>query len=66
MIREAKYIHFSDWPLPKPWLAHTKKLLRDTMPQCTNMEPDCPDQKIWLSLYDDFRQRRKVKTYTPT
>ncbi|KAI6798868.1 glycosyltransferase family 8 protein [Hortaea werneckii] len=57
-IRQAKYVHFSDWPLPKPWQTHADDMLQDLMPKCGG-SADCAERKIWLRLYEDFRERRE-------
>lgn len=64
-IKEAKLVHFSDWPLPKPWIMWPMNLLRDIRPECeihsgTPEEEGCENRKVWLDLYDDFRKRRKA------
>lgn len=62
-LAEAKYVHFSDWPMPKPWLAPTEKDLEKSMPRCwgeEGMVEDCTDRMIWLELRDDFSKRRTV------
>lgn len=63
-IKEAKLVHFSDWPLPKPWIMWPNSLMREIRPECeinsgTPEEEGCENRKIWMSLYDDFRKRRK-------
>lgn len=58
VLKEAALVHFSDWPLPKPWIMWPHNLLGDIMPKC--VDDDCLDKKAWLGLYDDFRRRRKV------
>ena len=63
-LREASLVHFSDWPLPKPWIMWPRNLLREEMPKCTvnpgsDAEEGCRDREIWLELYNDFRKRRK-------
>ena len=63
IIAEASLVHFSDWPLPKPWVLWPYNLIGDIMPKCKRRveeKEDCRDKKIWLGLYDDFRKRRKV------
>ncbi|RMY16598.1 hypothetical protein D0867_06472 [Hortaea werneckii] len=57
-IEQVKYVHFSDWPLPKPWQTHADDMLRDVMPKCGGLA-DCAERKIWLRLYEDFRERRE-------
>lgn len=62
-LEEASLVHFSDWPVPKPWIMWPRNLLREKQPECRKQEDgqeDCRNRKIWLDLYDDFRHRRKV------
>jgi len=58
IMAETKYVHFSDWPLPKPWEPHSPTVKADLMPKCRDGQ-DCADRRMWLWLYDDFRSRRK-------
>lgn len=63
MLTEAKYLHFSDWPVPKPWMRASKEVLNKYMPKCRKTEwfgaSDCNDRRVWLGLYRDFASRRK-------
>ncbi|KAL4802621.1 nucleotide-diphospho-sugar transferase [Aspergillus unguis] len=64
VIREAKFVHFSDWPLPKPWVMWPHQMLADVLPKCKNNpgtlhESGCRDRDVWMKLYDDFRIRRR-------
>ncbi|KAG2420549.1 hypothetical protein HFD88_000161 [Aspergillus terreus] len=64
VLAEAKIVHFSDWPLPKPWVMWPQKLLAEMLPKCksnpgTAQESGCRDRVVWRKLYDDFRRRRK-------
>ena len=63
-LKEASLVHFSDWPIPKPWIMWPYNMIQDEMPKCKlgigASGDDCRDKKIWLGLYDDFRKRRKV------
>lgn len=68
VIREASLVHFSDWPLPKPWIMWPHNLIGEVMPKCKLGEfgnDDCRNKKTWMWLYDDFRKRRKV-IFSPT
>jgi alpha-N-acetylglucosamine transferase len=64
ILSEAKFMHFSDWPVPKPWMRSPKDLLNKHMPKCRQSEwfgaTDCRDRTIWLKLYYDFAMRRKA------
>ena len=63
VMKEVSLVHFSDSPLPKPWIMWPRNLLAELVPQCKRLEgetEDCRDKKVWLGLYDSFRQRRKV------
>ncbi|RAH50985.1 nucleotide-diphospho-sugar transferase [Aspergillus brunneoviolaceus CBS 621.78] len=64
VLSEAKLVHFSDWPLPKPWIMWPQELLADMLPKCkvkpgTLQESGCKDREIWKKLYDDYRRRRR-------
>lgn len=64
ILQEAKFIHFSDWPMPKPWLKAPDSSIEEFQPRCRERkeeeEPDCTDRDIWLNLYKDFSVRRQV------
>lgn len=60
--REAKVVHFSDDPLPKPW-AIEKGQLEKFRPDCVGgvgWEEDCRERDVWMGFYEDFARRRKV------
>jgi alpha-N-acetylglucosamine transferase len=63
-LREAKFVHFSDWPYPKPWILPSEEKTLARRPNCTAVptgsKKDCRAQEIWLRLYSDFRKRREV------
>lgn len=67
VLDEAKFVHFSDWPLLKPWLPHEKAQEEKLQPEChaTNAGLDCRDREIWLGLYADFVRRRKICDIQP-
>ncbi|KAF1990484.1 glycosyltransferase family 8 protein [Aulographum hederae CBS 113979] len=61
---ETKYIHFSDWPFPKPWIDKGEQARRERRPHCRGKRPqseeeDCRDRDHWLWLYKDFSDRRQ-------
>ncbi|KAM6527763.1 N-acetylglucosaminyltransferase [Fusarium falciforme] len=59
---ESKLIHFSDWPLPKPWLSMSEEQRTKLQPDCTTTIDgieDCTARIIWNSLYTDFKKKRK-------
>ncbi|KAJ4291184.1 hypothetical protein N0V90_010382 [Kalmusia sp. IMI 367209] len=59
-LKEAKLVHFSDWPLPKPWIMWPAEGLAEIQPDCGGShEGTCAERTLWKHLYDDFRQRRK-------
>jgi alpha-N-acetylglucosamine transferase len=65
VMKQAKYVHFSDFPLPKPWVGAMEAMKSELMPSC-KMHPgkeagelDCADRNAWLWLYKEFRDRRK-------
>lgn len=69
VYNELKLIHFSDWPIPKPWLHTPEDLLEELQPKCTNTTDtnrDCAARDIWNGIYSDFRQKRKVCKCTKT
>lgn len=60
---EAKFLHFSDWPLPKPWIRASPKEKERIGPKCHTKEDgaqDCRDREKWLFVYQDFHDRREV------
>ncbi|KPM35530.1 Glucose N-acetyltransferase 1 [Neonectria ditissima] len=60
---EAKLVHFSDWPLPKPWLPTPEDQRLRLQPKCANTTDgaeDCTARTIWNSFYTDFKKKRKV------
>lgn len=60
MMKEAKLIHFNDWPLPKPWVMWPIDGLAEIQPNCGGSHAGtCLERELWKGLYDDFRLRRK-------
>ncbi|KAK1524360.1 glucose N-acetyltransferase [Colletotrichum costaricense] len=60
VYNEAKYLHFSDWPMHKPWLKSSDSLIKERQPDCVVRDgnEDCTARELWLSFYTDFRARR--------
>ncbi|KAL2816084.1 glycosyltransferase family 8 protein [Aspergillus granulosus] len=64
ILMEAKLIHFSDWPIPKPWVAADPTMTQKHQPTCdlnpkTGQEDNCRSRDIWLGLYREFADHRK-------
>lgn len=61
-LEEAKFVHFSDFPVPKPWLQTSENVLEKHQPPCReiNGTQDCSNREIWRWLYRDFSERRQV------
>lgn len=59
-VSRSFLVHFSDWPLPKPWLPHTKRQWEDALPTCLEDEiekedqPRCADRVMWTGFYEDY------------
>ncbi|KAM5345884.1 hypothetical protein ACJ41O_011745 [Fusarium nematophilum] len=59
-VSRAFLVHFSDWPLPKPWRRRTKKQWEDALPEClesdkgANDRPPCADRMMWTGFYEDY------------
>ncbi|OAQ68551.1 glucose n-acetyltransferase [Pochonia chlamydosporia 170] len=59
-VSRAVLVHFSDWPLPKPWKTQTKEDWDKAMPKCladdteTDDKPACADQVMWTGFYTDY------------
>lgn len=59
---EAKFVHFSDWPLPKPWLPAPAGIFLAQRPKCRVREGavDCGDREVWRGIYAEFQSLRQV------
>ncbi|KAI1214268.1 glycosyltransferase family 8 protein [Annulohypoxylon truncatum] len=62
IFNEAKFLHFSDWPVPKPWISMSDSMRQDKQPKCVekNGQEDCSARELWNGFYDDFAQRRST------
>ncbi|KAI1651563.1 glycosyltransferase family 8 protein [Daldinia loculata] len=60
IYNEAKFLHFSDWPVPKPWIPMTDSMRQDKQPKCEtkNGQEDCSARELWNGFYNDFTERR--------
>ncbi|KYK56312.1 putative glucose n-acetyltransferase protein [Drechmeria coniospora] len=58
---EAKIIHFSDWPVAKPWLPTPAEVIQKYEPKCRMKDglETCVERELWYRLYDDFRRYRR-------
>ena len=57
-------MHFSDWPLPKPYVMWPHDAVSEMQPNCSaldtaNHQYSCREREIWKDLYNDYRKRRK-------
>ena len=59
VLEEAKFVHFSDWPVPKPWI-HDPEVRMHNQPDCPDGEISCPDRDIWNGFYTDFADSKEV------
>lgn len=59
-VSRSFLVHFSDWPLPKPWKPRTEKQWQDALPACPDDEveradrPRCADQVMWTGFYETY------------
>ena len=53
-LSRAYYVHFSEFPTPKPWLMSPEELKANGAgPACP---PSCEERTLWLSLYTTFQK----------
>jgi hypothetical protein len=65
ILHEAKFLHFSDWPYPKPWITGSEDIRLEIQPACHDIVPgesDCSDREIWNEFYREFKDRREVSS----
>lgn len=59
IFNEAKFLHFSDWPVPKPWLPTPEQIRKEKEPKCTDQGgANCVEREIWNGIYTEFKERR--------
>ncbi|KAI1019139.1 hypothetical protein LB503_009255 [Fusarium chuoi] len=61
VLNEAKFVHFSDWPVPKPWINDPEVRLQN-QPDCATNETTCAEREIWNGFYTDFRDNREASS----
>ncbi|KAL2073783.1 hypothetical protein VTL71DRAFT_11109 [Oculimacula yallundae] len=62
VLKEAKFLHFSDWPVPKPWIEMGESVRNENQPKCEadgKGGEDCRARDLWVGFYTDFQKRRK-------
>ncbi|KAK4250207.1 glycosyltransferase [Corynascus novoguineensis] len=61
VFNEAKFIHISDWPLPKPWIPPREHQWQENQPECHQRhgQESCAEREIRYGFYSDFMERRK-------
>ena len=61
-FKEAKFLHWSDWPMSKPWHPSPVQLKQQTEPKChmKNGVETCGERDMWRYFYREFRERRQV------
>jgi len=69
VLEEAKYVHFSDWPMTKPWVPMSAGLKAMMQPGCWEGEGEswerrCVERDVWNWLYGEFREGREVSCLT--
>ncbi|ESZ91868.1 hypothetical protein SBOR_7733 [Sclerotinia borealis F-4128] len=59
VFKKSKFVHFSDWPMKKPWQLQDMEWVGKG-PKCVPVTEgdDCRGRDIWDGLYKDFRERR--------
>ncbi|KAF0325589.1 glucose N-acetyltransferase [Colletotrichum asianum] len=63
-VSKSYLVHFSDWPMPKPWRPRTKKQWEAALPGCPENEittghRQCANQDVWSGFYEDYDSDRK-------
>ncbi|KAJ5780727.1 hypothetical protein N7457_005887 [Penicillium paradoxum] len=64
VFKATKFLHFSDWPVPKPWINPPSHIMDEKKPSCqknatSGQLDDCRNRDYWLGIYADFAKRRK-------
>lgn len=56
---KALYIHFSDDPIPKPWIDDRGATYAQHGPKCPAGGQDCAEVRIWRQIYNDFKDEMR-------
>ncbi|KAL7928250.1 glycosyltransferase family 8 protein [Trichoderma chlorosporum] len=62
----AYLVHFSDWPLPKPWRPHTDAQWQSALPECLDHDIEkperirCADRFVWTGFYTDYNNDKRA------
>lgn len=64
IYNEAKFVHFSDWPVSKPWLDTPDHVIKEKQPECPEGQDTCVERDIWNGFYQDFKERKQVRHYS--
>ncbi|KAI9663376.1 MAG: N-acetylglucosaminyltransferase [Alyxoria varia] len=61
VYEEAKFLHFSDWPVPKPWREIDENMLQENQPKCQQVDgkENCEARDLWRAFYEEFAVRRQ-------
>lgn len=66
-VSRSVLVHFSDWPLPKPWKPRTPEQWENALPACNADDerdqeredrPPCADRMMWTGFYTDYEADR--------
>lgn len=63
-VSRAYLVHFSDWPLPKPWVSHSNQQWEAALPECPDDDeekpdrPRCADRVMWTGFYEDYDREK--------
>lgn len=66
VLEEASFLHFSDWPVPKPWMPENEKVTRENEPKCWEGREKveaCKERDMWNGFREEFREKREVSLF---
>lgn len=59
-LAKAAYVHFSDFPVPKPWLSSNEATAAAAGTLFAECSEPCPEKELWMGLYRTFREEMQV------